>query len=113
VNTIVTEREGAVLARYEDTDRVFEVTFDTLEPTDVTLRFLRDEQKVGSIYNDDGTSRTMARLTTARDGTDFIGFEVPKTFVAEILQTALDADRVTDETEADGYRLRVLPSTQE
>lgn len=113
VNTIVTEREGAVLARYEDTDRVFEVTFDTLEPTDVTLRFLRDEQKVGSIYNDDGTSRTMARLTTARDGTDFIGLEVPKTFVAEILQTALDADRVTDETEAEGYRLRVLPSTHE
>ncbi len=113
MTSIVTERDGAVLARYEDSDRVFEVTFDSIDPTDVTLRFRRDGEKVGSIYNDDGTSQTMARLTTARDGADFIGVEVPKAFVAEILQTAIDTDRVTDENEAEGYRLRVLPSADE
>lgn len=97
-----------MLARFEDDDRVFEVSFDSLDPTDVTLRFERDGERVGSIYNDDGTSRTMARLTTNRDGTDFIGVEVPKDFVRELLDAALDAGRVTDETAAEGYRLRVL-----
>jgi hypothetical protein len=108
MKTIVTERDGRMLARIEDEDRVFEVSFDSLEPTDVTLRFRRDGERVGSIYNDDGTTRTMARLTTNRDGADFIGVEVPKEFVAEVLDTALDAGRVTDETAAEDYRLRVL-----
>jgi hypothetical protein len=97
-----------MLARFEDDDRVFEVSFDTIEPTDVTLRFIRDDQRVGSIYNDDGTERTMARLTTARDGSDFIGVEVPTDFVAELLDAASEAGRVTDETALEGYRLRVL-----
>jgi hypothetical protein len=87
---------------------VFEVSFDTLEPTDVTLRFERDGDRVGSIYNDDGTNKTMARLTTNRDGADFIGVEVPKAFVTAVLDAALDAGRVTDEIAAEGYRLRVL-----
>lgn len=108
METIVAERDGRMLARIEGEDRVFEVSFDALEPTDVTLRFRRDGERVGSIYNDDGTARTMARLTTGRDGTDFIGVEVPKEFVAEILDAALDAGRVTDESAAEGYRLRVL-----
>jgi hypothetical protein len=108
MGTIVTDRGSVLLARYEDDDRVFEVSFDSLEPTDVTLRFRRDGERVGSIYNDDGTTRTMARLTTSRDGTDFIGVEVPKEFVADVLDAALDAGRVTDETAAEGYRLRVL-----
>ncbi|WP_049910852.1 hypothetical protein [Halorubrum coriense] len=108
METTVTEHDGAILARLESDDRVFEVRFDALEPTDVTLRFLRDGDRVGSVYNDDGTQRTMARLTTAREGTDFIGVEVPKEFVAEVLDTALETGRVTDETAAEGYRLRVL-----
>jgi hypothetical protein len=108
MKTIVTDRGEVMLARLEGEDRVFEVSFDSLEPTDVTLRFYRDGDRVGGIYNDDGTDRTMARLTTARDGTDFIGIEVPKEFVAELLDAASEAGRVTDEAAAEGYRLRVL-----
>lgn len=108
MQTIVTEHDGLVLARIEDDSLVFEVSFETIEPTDVTLRFYRDGEKVGSIYNDDGTDRTMARLTTARDGDDFIGVEVPKEFVSEVLTEAVETDRVTDESAAEGYRLRVL-----
>jgi len=108
MNTIVTEHDGHMLARIESSDRVFEVNFDTIEPTDVTLGFHRDGERVGSIYNDDGTNRTMARLTTARDGADFISVEVPKEFVEEVLDAATEAGRVTDEAAANGYRLRVL-----
>lgn len=97
-----------MLARIEDERFVFEVSFDEVEPTDVTLRFLRDGERVGSIYNDDGTDRTMARLTTAREGSDFMGVEVPKEFVSDVLTAAQEAGRVTDEAAADGYRLRVL-----
>lgn len=97
-----------MLARIEGDDRVFEVNFDSIEPTDVTLRFRRDDERVGSIYNDDGTNQTMARLTTAREGNDFIGVEVPKEFVVELLDAAIEADRVTDDAAAEGYRLRVL-----
>jgi hypothetical protein len=108
MESIVAERDGRMLARIEDTDRVFEVSFESIEPTDVTLRFLRDGDRVGSIYNDDGTTRTMARLTTGREGTDFIGVEVPKEFVAELLDAAVEAGRVTDEGAVEEYRLRVL-----
>jgi hypothetical protein len=108
METLVAEHDGHMLVRLETADRVFEVSFDSVEPTDVTLGFLRDGERVGSIYNDDGTDRTMARLTTGRDGTDFIGVEVPKEFVAEILETAVESGRVTDETDAEGYRMRVL-----
>ncbi|SIR88266.1 hypothetical protein [Natronorubrum thiooxidans] len=108
MKTIITEKDDLMLARIEDDDRVFEVNFESIEPTDVTLRFLRNDDRVGSIYNDDGTSRTMARLTTGRDGTDFIGIEVPKEFVAELLDAAVEAGRVTDESAIEGYRLRVL-----
>jgi hypothetical protein len=104
----VTEHDGLMLARIEDDDLVFEVSFETLEPTDVTLRFYRDGEKVGSIYNDDGTEKTMARLTTARDSPDFIGVRVPKEFVSEVLTAAVETERVTDEAVAEGYRLRVL-----
>lgn len=108
METRIAESDDLMLARIESDDRVFEVSFEAIEPTDVTLRFLRNDDRVGSIYNDDGTSRTMARLTTGRDGSDFIGVEVPKTFVAELLDAAVEAGRVTDESAADGYRLRVL-----
>ena len=108
METTIGEHDGRMIARIDDSDRVFEVAFDTIEPTDVTLRFIRDDERVGSIYNDDGTDRTMARLTTGRDGSDFIGVEVPKEFVAELVDAAAEADRITDETALDGYRLRVL-----
>ncbi len=102
------EHNERMLARLEDTGRVFEVNFDSIEPTDVTLRFIRDGERVGSIYNDDGTKRTMARLTTDREGTDFISVEVPKEFVSRLLDAASEADRITDTTMLEGYRLRVL-----
>jgi hypothetical protein len=108
MKTTIIEHDGQMLARIEDDDRVFEVSFDRIEPTDVTVRFLRDDERVGSIYNDDGTSRTMARLTTGRNGTDFIGVAVPKEFVADVLDAAESAGRVTDGTALEGYRLRVL-----
>ncbi|WP_415379960.1 hypothetical protein [Halosimplex sp. TS25] len=108
MKTTVTEHDGRMLARIEGEDRVFEVTFDSVEPTDVTLGFVRDGERVGSIYNDDGTDRTMARLTTNREGADFISVEVPKSFVGELLDAAVETGRVTDETAVEGYRLRVL-----
>ncbi len=108
MQTIVTEYAGLMIARIEDDGFVFEVNFETIEPTDVTLRFRRDGEKVGSIYNDDGTEKTMARLTTAREGDDFIGVRVPKEFVSEVLTAAVETGRVTDESAAEGYRLRVL-----
>ena len=108
METIVTEHDGRMLARIEGDDRVFEVSFDSIEATDVTLRFRRDGDRVGSIYNDAGTDRTMARLTTGREGDDFIGVEVPKSFVAAVLDAAVEAGRVADETAVEGYRLRVL-----
>jgi hypothetical protein len=96
-----------MLAVSRTTSRL-EVSFETVEPTDVTLRFRRDGEKVGSIYNDDGTKQTMARLTTAREGDDFIGVRVPKEFVSEVLTAAIETGRVTSESAAEGYRLRVL-----
>jgi hypothetical protein len=105
---LVTEHDGRLLARIEDDHMVFEVNFDRIEATDVTLRFLRDGEKVGSIYNDDGTDRTMARLTVGEDSPDFISVEVPAEFVSRVLDVALETDRVADKTAVEGYRLRVL-----
>jgi len=39
---LVTQHDGRMLARIESDELVFEVTFDRVEPTDVSLRFLRD-----------------------------------------------------------------------
>lgn len=108
IETTIAELDGLMLARLEGEDRVFEVSFELIDPTDVTLRFLRNGNRVGSIYKDDGTNRAMARLTTGRDGTDFIGIGVPKEFVADLLDTAVEAGRVTEKGAVEGYRLRVL-----
>lgn len=108
METTIADQGATMLARIEGNDRVFEVNFESIEPTDVTLRFYRGDERVGSIYNDDGTEQTMARLTTGRDDNDFIGVEVPKEFVEAILDAAVDAGRVTDERALEGYRLRVL-----
>jgi len=51
VKTTIAEHDGRMIARIDGNDRVFEVAFDVIEPTDVTLRFIRDEDRVGSIYN--------------------------------------------------------------
>ena len=107
MDSVVATRDDRLLARIEDDHMVFEVTFDTVEVTDVTLRFRRDGEKVGSIYNDDGTTRTIARLTVSGD-TDFIGVEVPKAFVAEILDAAVEAGRIENPEMIEGYRLRML-----
>lgn len=107
MNTKFVEHDGRLLARIEDDDMVFEVNFDTVEATAVTLRFVRDGEKVGSIYNDHGTKKTMARLTVPGDN-DFIGVEVPTSFVAELLDVAAETGRITDPTAVEGYRHRVL-----
>jgi len=57
METTIGEHDGRMIARIDDSDRVFEVAFDTIEPTDVTLRFIRDDDRVGSIHNDDSTHR--------------------------------------------------------
>lgn len=103
----MTEHDGRLLARVEAPDRVFEVSLDTVEATDVTLRLYRDGEQVGSIYNDHGTEKTMARLTVPGDS-DFIGVEVPKPFVAELLDVANETGRVQNPTDAASYRLRML-----
>ncbi len=108
METTIAEHDGLLMARIESEELVFEVNFERIEPTDVTLHFLRGGEIVGTIYNDGGTEQTMARLTTARNGADFIGVEVPKSFVADVLDAAEEAGRVTDERVAEGYRLRVL-----
>lgn len=108
MDTTIAEHDDRLMARIESDELVFEVNFEQIEPTDVTLHFLRDGETVGTIYNDDGTERTMARLTTAREGPDFIGVAVPKSFVADVLAAAEEAGRLTDDSAAEGYRLRVL-----
>lgn len=107
MDTTVTELDDRLFARLEADDRVFEVRFDTLDVTDVTLRFRRDGQRVGSVFNDDGTSRTMARLNVPGES-DFVAVEVPKSFVAAIVDAAESGDRVANPERLAGYRLRVL-----
>jgi len=104
------ERDGRLAARYEAPDRVFEVGFETLRVTDVTLHFVRGGEKVGSVYNDYGTRRTMAHLDApGGDEGDFVGVEVPKAFVAAVCDAAERTDRV-DESGGSlaTYRTRVL-----
>ncbi len=102
----VTEHDGRILARYETPEMVFEVNTDAVEVTDVTLELYRDGDRVGAIYNDHGTEKTMAHLSTPGDG-DFLGVEVPKSFVADLLDLAVETGRVT-EGDPDAYALRVL-----
>lgn len=105
-NSTVTEHDGQIMARYETPEMVFEVNFDALEVTDVTLEILRDGEVVGAIYNDHGTEKTMAHLSTPGEG-DFIGVEVPKSFVRDLLDLAVDTDRVT-EGDPEAYTIRML-----
>ena len=104
------ERDGRLAARYEAPDRVFEVGFETLRVTDVTLHFVRGGEKVGSVYNDYGTRRTMAHLDApGGDEGDFVGVEVPKAFVAALCEAAERTGRVDESTGSlAAYRTRVL-----
>ena len=83
----VNEIEGRLMARIDTKSKVFEVNFTELRVHDVTLSFHMNGQRVGSIYNDDGTERLMARLNTVGEE-DFISFKVDRGFVAEILEKA-------------------------
>ncbi len=83
----VTEIEDSMMARIDTDSKVFEVNFDELRIHDVTLSFHMDDQRVGSIYNDDGTERLMARINTVGEE-DFISFKIDREFVAEILEKA-------------------------
>ena len=87
----VSEIEGSLMARIDTDSKVFEVNFDELRVHDVTLSFHMDGKRVGSIYNDDGTERLMARLNTVGEE-DFISFKVDREFVAEILEKAEESD---------------------
>lgn len=102
----ITEHGGRLMVRYETPETVFEVNCDAVEVTDVTLEFLRDGEVVGAIYNDHGTQRTMAHLSTPGQG-DFLGAEVPKSFVRDLLDAAVETDRVTG-ADPEAYALRVL-----
>lgn len=62
------------------------------------------------MYNDDGTVRTMARLTVPGE-TDFIGVEAPRELVAEVIDTAIESGRVTDGTAVEGYGCGCSPSS--
>jgi hypothetical protein len=107
MTSLVEPVEEGVLARYETESALFEVTFETLRVNDVTLHFERDGEKVGSVYNDDGTRRTMGHLEAS--GEDFIGVEVPKAFVAELVAVAETEGRVAEgRSTLERYRLRVL-----
>jgi uncharacterized protein YbbC (DUF1343 family) len=83
----VTEIEDRMMARIDTDSKVFEVNFTQLRVHDVTLSFHMNDQRVGSIYNDDGTERLMARLNTVGEE-DFISVKVDKDSVAEILEKA-------------------------
>ena len=101
--------DGGLMARYETNDRVVDVQFDRLVVTDVTLRLYRDEREVGSVYNDHGTAQTMFRAG-GQEGSDFVGVELPKSFVDRVLTEAEELGITESEsgTSPDLYRRRVL-----
>ena len=94
---IVEEIDGRIMARVEEDSHIFEVNFNELEVKDVVLAFYNDGIRVGSIYNDDGTQRVMARLETVGDE-DFISVELEKKFVSEILDKASEKDFIEIES---------------
>lgn len=104
---IVEKVEGKLMARVEEDSHVFEVNFDTLKVKDVSIAFYRDGERMGSIYNDDGTERTMARLETKGEE-DFISVEVDKKFVSMILERAAEEEILTTEkSSVEAYRTRI------
>ena len=104
---IVEKVDGRMMARVEEESHVFEVNFDNLNVKEVSLAFYRNGERMGSIYNDDGTDRTMARLETIGEE-DFISVEVEKKFVSMILDRAAEEEMLTTEdTSVEAYRTRL------
>lgn len=96
-----------LMARIEEKSRIFEVNFDRLEIQDVTLSFHKDGKGVGSIYNDDGTERLMARLSTVGEE-DFISTEVEKEFVEKILEKAEEEQMIIEaDSTLKAYKTRI------
>lgn len=104
---IVERIEDHLMARVDDENRVFEANFDTLKVKDVVLVFQRDGERIGSIYNDDGTKRSMARLNTLNDE-DFISVKVSKQFVEKILEKASQENMIQEQgTTLEAYKKRL------
>lgn len=101
-----------LMVRYEADDRIVEANSDEIVVKDVVLGLKRDGKQIGSIYNDDGTDDTFVRLKTPGEH-DFISFQVPKTFVQELLDTALTHDLVTEQASVEGYRTRMGLDTEQ
>lgn len=95
------------VARCESNTTVFEVTYDEIKLSDVTVSFKRDGESVASIYNDYNTSKTMAHIYAPGE-TDFSSHEVPKKFVEEVLNHAEAHDLVENPERVYGYRVRIL-----
>lgn len=102
--------DDALMVRFEEDDRIVEANCDELVVKDVVLGLKRDGEQIGSIYNDDGTEKVFIRLSTPGEH-DFISFQIPKTFVQELLDTAIAQDRVTQQASVDGYRTRMALDT--
>jgi hypothetical protein len=104
---IANEVDGRLIAMVEENTHIFEVNLDSLKVKDVVLAFYNSGERVGSIYNDDGTKRTMARLETKGEE-DFISVEVEKEFVSKILERAAKENMIlTEETSVEAYRTRL------
>lgn len=108
MNGVTSELGEAMIARVAGDPMVFDITFDTIEPTGVNLDFIRGDKRVASIHNVDGTDRLMAQLATGEDSGDVLAVSIPERFVGNLLDEASEAGRVTDETALEAYRLRVL-----
>lgn len=107
----ITMVNDALMVRYEENDRIVEANCDEIVVKDVVIGLKRDGTQIGSIYNDDGTEDVFIRLSTPGEH-DFISFQVPKSFVRELLDTAVSEHRVTEEASVEGYRTRMHLDTE-
>lgn len=99
--------EGRMMARIEKDDYIFEVNYDTLVVKDVVLAFYRNGERVGSIYNDDGTKRTMARLEPVGEE-DFISTRVSKSFVKKVISESKTEGMIDrDSSSVEAYKKRM------
>lgn len=64
---------------------------------DVVISLRYEDEPIGSLYNDDGTEKIFARLATQGDE-NFISFVVPKSFVSDVLDAAIEHNAVTEKS---------------
>lgn len=104
----VVKLDNHLMARVEKENYIFEVNYDELKIKDVVLVFYRHGERVGSIYNDDGTNRTMARLETRKEE-DFISTRVSKSFVNKVINTSKKEGFISKNsgTSIEAYRNRM------